>query len=253
MKKAPFEIIRKEIDDSHYYWIDGEFVPAVTAILDESGPVEFGLRNFWKQNSASEADKKMNDAGDFGSMMHDLYERLLNGEEIDMKKFILPDGTLYRDVKKAQKHLMSFHDWFHSFKPDLKSIQTEFTVGSKKYQYAGTLDLACTKHIGKNKVEVWIIDFKTSAGIYSNHERQVAAYKKAYEEMTNVKVSHTAILRTGSQHKCGYEFKEVDRPFQSFLNVYKTFVDDNGGKVPNPPEVNVYPETLRLIEKRNKK
>lgn len=236
MNKAPFEIIRKEIDDSHYYWIDGKFVPAVTAILDQSGPVEFGLRNFWKQNSALEADQKMNDAAEFGSMIHDAIERLLNGEELNLV-------TDYESVK-AKKHIMSFHDWFHTFNPDVETIQTEFTVGSKKYEYAGTLDLACMKD-----GELWIIDFKTTAGIYPNHERQLAAYKNAYEEMFGVKVAHTAILRTGTTHKVGYEFKEIERPFQSFLNIYKTYLDDNGGKIPDPPEVDVYPETLRIIEK----
>jgi len=236
MNKAPFEIIRKEIDDSHYYWIDDEFVPAVTAILDQSGPVEYGLRNFWKQNSATEADKKMEEAGEFGTMIHDALERLLNGEELDLVKD-------YPSIK-AKKHIMSFHDWFHFFNPDLDSIQTEFTVGSKKYKYAGTLDLACTKD-----GELWIVDFKTSAGIYTNYERQVSAYKNAYEEMFEAKVAHTAILRTGTTHKVGYEFKEVSRPFKSFLNIYKTFLDDNGGKIPEAPLVDVFPDKLRIIQK----
>ena len=236
MQKAPFEIIRKEIDDSHYYWIDGEFVPAVTAILDQSGPVEFGLRNFWKQNSAIDAENKMNDAREFGSMIHDALERLLNGEELDLQND-------YKTIK-AKKHIMSFHNWFHSFDPDINTIKTEFTIGSKKYKYGGTLDLACEKD-----GELWIIDFKTSAGIYTNYERQLSAYKNAYEEMYDVKVAHTAILRTGTTHKVGYEFKEVSRPFESFLNIYNTYLDDNGGKIPEPPEINVYPDKLKIIEK----
>ena len=71
MNKAPYEIVRKEIDDSHYYWIDGEFVPGVTSILDQAGPVEFGLRNFWMQNTPEDAKKKSNEALEFGSLVHD--------------------------------------------------------------------------------------------------------------------------------------------------------------------------------------
>lgn len=233
-KIAPFEVIRKEIDDSHYYWIDGEFVPGVTTIL-ESGPVSYGLKSFWQGNTAEEANKKMNDAADFGTLMHDAYERLLNGEELDLVND-------FKDIK-AKKHLMSFHNWFHEFKPDVKTIKTEHVIGSKKYKYGGTLDLACVKD-----GELWIVDFKTSAGIYTNYERQIVAYKQAYEEMYGEKVKHTAILRTGSQHKCGYEFKETERPFESFLSVYNTYVDENGGKIPEPPEVDVYPEKLKIIE-----
>jgi len=140
--------------------------------------------------------------------------------------------------------LMSFHNWFHTFNPDLKSIQSEQVVGSKKYKYAGTLDLVCIKD-----GELWIIDFKTSAGIYPNYERQVSAYKQAYEEMYGVEIKHTAILRTGTTHKIKYEFKEVNKPFQSFLNVYQTYLDENGGKIPEPPLVDAYPNTLKLIEK----
>ena len=141
---------------------------------------------------------------------------------------------------------MSFHDWFHTFSEglDLDSIQTEQTVGSKKYKYAGTLDLACKKN-----GELWIIDFKTASGIHTSHERQLAAYKEAYQEYFGVKVDHTAILRTGTNHVAGYEFKEVERPFESFLNIYQTYLDNNGGKIPNPPEVFAYPDTLRILEK----
>lgn len=237
MKKAPFEIVKKEIDDSHYYWIDGEFVPGVTTILDQAAPVGYGLMAFFKNNSVDEINKKSNEAKEFGSLIHDAIERLLNGEELDLTS---PEYNL----TKIKKHLMSFHNWFHEFNPDLDSIQSEQIVGSKEYKYAGTLDLAC-----KKDGELWIVDFKTSAGIYPNYERQVAAYKHAYEEMYGVKVAHTAILRTGTNHRVKYEFKEVDRPFDSFLTVYKTYVEENEGKIPEPPEVDVYPDKLKIIEK----
>jgi hypothetical protein len=237
MKKAPFQIVKKEIDDSHYYWIDGEFVPGVTTILDEAAPVAFGIRNFWISNTAEESSKKSNEAKEFGSLIHDAIERLLNGEELNLTS---PEYNF----TKVKKHLMSFHNWFHEFNPDIDSIQSEQIVGSKEYKYAGTLDLACTKD-----GELWIIDFKTSAGIYPNYERQVSAYKHAYEEMFGVKVAHTAILRTGTNHKSKYEFKETDRDFESFLTIYKTYVEENGGKIPEPPEVDAYPDTLKIIEK----
>lgn len=239
MKKiAPFQVVRKDIDDEHFYYIDSEFVPGVTTILGEAGPVGYGLRNHWQTNTKSESEKILTISGDFGTLIHDAIERLLHGEELDLKRDY--SDTLYKD---ARKHIMSFHDWFHAFKPDVKSIKPEFVVGSKKYKYGGTLDLFCTKD-----KESWVIDFKTASGIYSNHERQIAAYKHAYEEMTGKKIDKMGILRTGSRHKAGYEFKEVDRPFKSFLNVYETYLDEHGGKIPEPPLVDVYPERLRIIE-----
>ncbi len=249
-KIAKFQVVRKDIDDSHYYWLlkaganikkfatEGMFVPGSTTILGDAGPVGYGLRNFWMANGKEGSDQIMKESGDFGTSIHDAIERLLYGEELDLERDY--SNTKYKD---ARKHLMSFHDWFHAFKPDIKSIKPEFVVGSWKYKYAGTLDLFCTK--GK---ENWLIDFKTGSGIYSNHERQIASYKQAYEEMTGKKIHKMGILRTGTRHKVGYEFRKVDKPFASFLNVYKTYLDENGGKIPKPPLVDVYPEKLRIIK-----
>lgn len=236
MKIAPIQLVKKEIDDSHYYWLDGEFVPSVTAILEEAGPVGYALKKYFQDSTPEDIREKSKDSLKFGSLVHNTIERLLYGEEINL---LAPE---YNHTK-LKKHLMSFHNWFHEFKPDVHSIQTELMVGSRKYKYAGTLDLAC-----KRNGELWIIDFKTSAGIYPNYERQIAAYKEAYQEMFGVKVDHTAILRTGTQHKKKFEFKETEKPFDSFLDVFKTFLDEHEGKVPEPPDVSVYPDTLKLLE-----
>lgn len=231
----PYQTVRKEVDDEHYYYIDDEFVPATTHIIGEAGPVQYGLRNFWKQNTAEDSDRILKETAEFGSYVHSQIEVLLNGIDIPNFNELEP---------KAKKHLMSFYNWFHEFNPDINSIKSEHVVGSKKYKYGGTIDLFCTKNN-----ENWIVDFKTSSGIYFSHEAQVAAYKNAYEEMYGIKVDHMAILRTGSKHKSGYEFKEIERSFDAFLNIYKTYVDINGGKIPEPPEVDVYPDTLKLYEK----
>ena len=229
------KIVRRDIDDSHYYFINGEHVPAVTRVLDEAAPVAYGLKQFFLRSTPESAEKKLRETGDFGSMIHGVIERLLKGEKIDLEEY----------STKAKQHLCSFVQWFEDFKPDAKSIQTEHTVASLKYKVAGTLDLACRKD-----GELWIIDFKTSAGIYHNHELQLAAYKELYEEMHEVKVDHTGILRTGSRHKVGYEFKEVDRPFAHFKAVYDSFLNLHNGKIPPPPLMDVYPETLQIINQK---
>ncbi|KKK89254.1 hypothetical protein LCGC14_2734920, partial [marine sediment metagenome] len=146
-----FQVVRKDINDEHFYYIDTKFVPGVTTILGDAGPVGYGLRRFWQQNTQAESDKILSESSEFGSAIHDAMERLLYGEELDLERDYSNMG--YKD---GRKHLMSFHDWFHAFKPDVKSIKPEFVVGSKKYQFGGTLDLFCTK--GK---ENWLIDFKT--------------------------------------------------------------------------------------------
>jgi len=239
---AKYQVVRKEIDDSHYYWINDEFVPATTEILGVAGPVEYGLRSFWQNNSASDANTIVEQAKEFGSLVHNSIERLLLGDTINLEAL---SSTMPFYKKDFKKHMMSFYDWFHAFKPDLNSIKTEQVVGSKKYKFGGTVDLYCKKD-GK----AWIIDFKTSSGIYLSHKMQLAAYKIAYEEYTGKKIDKVAILRTGSRHKAGYEFKEIEENHKdAFLNIYQVYLAMNNGKIPQPPEVVVYPEELSLYEK----
>lgn len=239
---SKYQVVRKEIDDSHFYWIDDEFVPATTEILGVAGPVEYGLRSFWQNNSASDANTIVEQAKEFGSLVHNSIERLLLGDTINLEAL---SSTMPFYKKDFKKHMMSFYDWFHAFKPDLNSIKTEQVVGSKKYKFGGTVDLYCKKD-GK----AWIIDFKTSSGIYLSHKMQLAAYKIAYEEYTGKKIDKVAILRTGSRHKAGYEFKEIEENHKdAFLNIYQVYLAMNNGKIPQPPEVVVYPEELSLYEK----
>lgn len=230
-QKKLINIIKKEIDDSHYYWLNDEFVPGVTSIIDEGGPTSYGLKQFFLNNSQESASEISKKALSFGSDMHDAYERLLNGIELNLK-----NNYQSRDAKR---HLSSFAQWFQDYQP--KNIQTEQIVGSLEYKFAGTLDCFCVI-----SGETWLIDFKTSAGIYWNYEIQVAAYKQAFEEMEKGKVQHMAILRTGTRHKSGYEFKETTRTIEEFMNIYRTYLSLHDGKIPEPPMMDIYPETLKL-------
>lgn len=229
--KPKIEIIKKEIDDRHYYFVNGEFYPGVTTILDEAAPTPYALKKFLMDNTAEGAEEIKNTAGDFGTRMHDAYEKLLNGIELDLL-------NEYKTTKE-KKHLFSFYEWYNTYKPT--EIKTEFVIASIKHKVAGTLDLRCK--IGEKNV---IIDFKTSSGIYYNHELQLAAYKELYEEMTGEKIDEVYVLRTGTKHKAGYEYKLIERPFIEFQNVYNTYLSLHDGKIPEPPLMSVYPDTLKL-------
>ena len=192
MDKLPeVNIVKKEIDDSHYYFVNDEFYPGVTSIIDEAAPMGYGLRMFLQNNTREEAEEIKNTAGDFGSKLHDAYERLINGFELNLAEEY--------PTTKEKKHLLSFYDWFNTHKPT--GIKSEFVVASLTYKYAGTMDALCTIN-----GETWLIDWKTSKAIHKNHEYQVAAYKQAYEEMTGEKIDHVAILKTGSVHNTSFLF-----------------------------------------------
>jgi CRISPR/Cas system-associated exonuclease Cas4 (RecB family) len=224
-------IVQKMVDDQHFYWVDGEFMPSVTHILDVAAPKEFGLINFFKQNTPEEIDDISTKAKDNGSLVHDSCEKLLNGVEVPIKDFQL----------KAKKALMSFTSWYDTFKPT--KMSTEQMVASKKYKYAGTLDLVC--NLGGKRV---LVDFKTNkSSIYFTNKLQVMAYKQAYEETSGEKIDECYILRLGTTHKIGYEYKLIDEvDIKDFMNVYQTYLRINGGKIEEPPMIDVYPDTLKL-------
>lgn len=224
-------IIQKMVDDTHYYWVDGEFMPSVSHILDVAAPKEYGLINFFKNNTAEDIEEISSKAKENGSSVHDACEKLLNGIEIPLKDYPI----------KAKKALVSFYEWYNVYLP--KSLITEQMVASKVFKYAGTLDLVCT--IGDKRI---LIDFKTNkGGIYFTNKLQVMAYKQAYEETTEDKIDECWILRLGTTHKVGYEYKKIEEvSIKDFQNVYNTYLTINGGKIEEPPIIDVYPDTLKL-------
>jgi len=240
-------IVLKMVDDSHFYYVDGEFYPSVTRILDLAAPKEYGLLNWFKNNTAEDIEAISNEAKGNGSTVHDGCEKLLNGIEIPLKDYTI----------KAKKALWSFYQWYLLNKPT--KLITEHSVASVKYRYAGTLDLVCSINgLVLNAVDKGtradrdyrvLIDFKTNkGGIYFTNKLQILAYKQAFEETTGESIDECWALRLGSQHKCGYEFKRVDREvgIEDFMNVYNVYLRINGGQVEEPPIINVYPDVLKL-------
>lgn len=225
------KITRAEFDHTHFYFVDGEYMPGVTSILDEASPTGYGLKQFFLNHTAADAEEIRSESAEFGSRMHGLYEQLLNGVELDV----------HDEEIKVLKHLMAFKSWHDDFKP--KDTRSEMMVYSKKYWYAGTLDF-----VGSHEGQRWLVDFKTSSAIHFNHEIQLVAYRQAYEEMTGEKIDKLGILRTGTKHKSGYEFKEITREFQDFHNVYLTFRALHGGELPELPMdmMKKYPDKIKL-------
>lgn len=230
-EKPEIKIVKKEVDNTHYYFVNDEWFPGVTSILDEAAPMPFGLRSFLLNNTPESAQEIKDMTAGLGSKLHDAYEKLLNGVELNL-------GADYKTTKE-KKHLVSFWQWYKDVKPT--EMKTEHTIASLKYKIAGTLDLKC-KINGKNV----IVDFKTGANIYWSHGLQLAAYKELYQEMTGETIDEIYVLRTGSRHKSGYEFKLITETFDAFLNVYNTYLKLHGGKIPEPPLIDVYPELLKL-------
>ena len=170
-------IVRKEVNDEHYYFVNEQYFPSVTKILGESMPMPYALRQWIGDVGNEKAEEKFESAGDLGTFVHDTCEALLKGEKIKLSEIRFKEKLLPDRVKKM---LVGFVNWVALYQPEYKVGNIEFTVASR-LGYAGTLDLFCTIN-----GEPYIIDFKTSSGVYDSHKLQIIAYKNAYSEMTGI-------------------------------------------------------------------
>lgn len=228
--------------DERFYEIDGSHYPRVTWILDEGFPKGAFFTQWVGSKGLEEAERIKTEAGEAGSRIHAGVELLLQGQTLSWESYPTIEW----------KKLCTFIAWFKAFKPD-RILAIERTVHSKTYGYAGTIDCILLK----NDV-VYVVDWKSSKQIHDNYFLQVAAYGHCVKEMNLLKEwsidaatpMNTAILRLGSQHKVGYEFKEFtgeesDVHFDRFKEVINIFRFKHGGKLPQPSLTEV-PEKLSL-------
>ena len=175
-------------------------VPSVTTItkqLDKSGPLVGWAKKVMGKYLLSHRDDFPKDAEgviklakqesrrlseealEIGSNVHNCVEVHLKGHGVD--------GLLQGDPRIVKPY-NAFLEWEKS--NDFKLIEAEHKVWSLKHKFAGTLDI-----VGRVAGRLYIVDLKTSASIYPEYLLQVAAYKLAYEEMTNKDLEGVGILR----------------------------------------------------------
>lgn len=114
--------------------------------------------------------KALDKAADIGSQVHGLIEWNLRrqlGQQV---------GAEPRVVDDAQWAFMAFQDWAGSV--SLKPRYIEQTVWSRRYGYAGTMDL-----LADVNGMLTLVDFKTGKAIYGEAHLQNVAYQVALDEM----------------------------------------------------------------------
>lgn len=149
-------------------------------------------------------------------------------------------GTTVHSIVESYKHTkkyienipddfkpyaQAFYTWFED--NDVEMVENEKTVVSKKYGYAGTLDLVVKF---KKNGRMLIADVKTGKDIYDEVFMQLSAYKQAYEENGGEKVGIGVILlSTGADGKPTgkYKFEEGEYCFDEFLAARKIWIWKN--------------------------
>lgn len=221
------------------------YVPSVTWIAGHY-PKGIAFMKWLADKGWDESQAIKAAAGEKGSKVHEAISAILRGEEVRIdSKFVNPSTEQLEELTLEEcDAIKSFVDWRASLKEPMTPIAWDVTVFSEKYGYAGTIDLICK--IGE---QVYIIDFKTSAQVWSEYELQVSAYKQPLEsgefhiegftECADIKL---AILQVGYKlNKAGFKWNEVEDKFPLFLAARQIWANECEGQAPKMRE---YPIVL---------
>jgi len=124
------------------------------------------------------------DAADVGTQAHEWIRKFVEAGMPDV--FELPEEPRTRAACEAAKQWMDSVNYW--------PLMTETCLYSRKYHYAGTLDMV---GMVSTRGAASIVDWKTSKRIYPKHRMQTAAYCQAYSEMSGLKIRHRWVVRIG--------------------------------------------------------
>ena len=162
-------------NDSRFYEDGNRTYPSVTYVLSYYPKG----RNFedWLKKVGYASDFIAKKAADEGTLVHNLAERYLRGDKIDLMD---EDQNPKYDLK-IWKMFLRFVDFWETSKAEL--IETEVFLYSDALNIAGTCDLVC-----KINDEICVIDIKTSNHLQITYELQSAIYARCFEECYYQKV-----------------------------------------------------------------
>lgn len=248
------KVTRREEEFGHSYWSDEHgWLVGVTTLLGMAIPKDEGLINYFKRGDPYEMEEHLNETSAQGTRVHQAVELLLLGEAVP--------ATMLK-TNKEKRCVASFIEWYRVWKPT--EVQSEQVVAyienrpdTMPIKYAGTLDILC-------KIDgVWcVIDLKTGRASDLNHGLQIRAYGEAVKQSKGIKVEKYFALYLGTQHRTnaknrntlgmqksgmGWNTEESTYTWEDFVRVYDYAMFLNKGTYPNPPVVQVFPETFKLL------
>lgn len=174
-----------------YYLSDGTLVPGVTTVLSVlSKPALVTWANRLGLEGV-DVTKYVDKTANIGTLAHYLVECEIKGEEPDLEPFS------QEEIRRARWAFNSFRTWKDTHRP--RFVASELQLVSERYGYGGTVDAVAV--IGGKR---WVVDFKTSKALYSEHIIQTAAYLHLARE-NGYRVGGTRIVRIGRTPEEGFE------------------------------------------------
>ena len=189
------KIISKE-GQTRWYSVAGskQWVPSVTSILSVIDKGEYFQKWLANQGSWENACKVRDKAANRGTLVHEISEDLLNGEELT-----LDAGP------EIIKRVMCLEQWYDDYQPEI--IMQEIMLAFPGIRFAGRFDILA--RIDNKNV---LIDIKTG-NYYKSHDLQASMYKILWD---------TIIEHTGGSNE--YMIDEM----------YGLYLNDKWKKKPNP-------------------
>lgn len=178
---------------------------SVTSYTDK-WPKGERFEDYLLDNTREQAAKKLREAGERGTRVHEVIEYILNGTKYTLedyvKNFFSYDPE--RGYREWKKYVEPFYHWYTDFGFPAP-IATEIRCHSDHLKTAGTIDT-----IFNISGRLAIIDWKTSADIHMGHKIQQAVYWHCAEDDGSIKIENCGLVRLGAQFKTVKELKSLD-------------------------------------------
>ena len=215
-------------NDSRFYEDGEKTYPSVTYVLQYFPKGKYFEE--WLKKVGHSADYLAKKAADEGTIVHNLAERYLLGEEIKLMQGGKPQYDL-----KVWKMFLRFVDFWETSGAEL--LETEVFLYSDTLKVAGTCDIVC-----KIDDEIWVLDIKTSNNLQTTYDLQSAIYARCFEECYEAKVDRVGILwlksKSRGEDKAGKRMKgknwevyesprSIDENLQIFSHVRALFDLEN--------------------------
>ena len=192
---------------------DGTIVPGVTTIL---GILNKPALVKWANNlglQGIDSSRYVDEKAAIGTLAHQMIADYLRGEDTDTSEYSAVE------IDQAENAVLSFFEWEKNNL--IVPVLIEAPLVSEQWGYGGTVD-CLAYHDGK----LWLLDFKTSKGIFPEMLVQLAAYYNLLLEH-GYHPDQVKILRIGRTDDEGFEemlVNHMDKRWEVFthcLAIYK--------------------------------
>lgn len=196
---------------------DGIRVPGVTTIL---GVINKPALVRWANNlglQGIDSAKYVDATARCGTLAHEMIQEYLGGPDWDRTAYT-PE-----EIDTAENAVISFYEWERQTGHKMETVAIEMPVVSETFGYGGTVDW-----LGYIDGKLWLVDIKTSKGLFPEHEYQVSAYDRAVFELGYEDVG-VRLLRVGRSEDEGFDDHVLSnvqlnagwKVFTSALDLYK--------------------------------